>query len=289
MTYISNRQKYERPQGMLWAEDYIAPTTTNEVLAISGFEFGSDALVANQTFLILSDHNRSSIDVSTDRIQNRERMINGRMRSFHVADKIKISTSWEMLPSRRSATYSNFRATISAPITSAVGDGQTITYIATGTAIKLTVGEYVSISGMSIDGYNKTNAEILSVTEGANTTFTVSGTTTGTPTYTDAKITTTESRTNYYAPDEYTVDGGAGGADVLDWYENHTGPFYVYLSYDKPKNFKSDSNLNNGSYARLSEYSEVVEMYISDFSYTIVRRGGTNYVFWDISVTLEEV
>jgi hypothetical protein len=292
MTYIINRQKYNRPQGMLWSESYVAPATSNDPLAISGFEFGSNAPEANQTFLILSDHNRKTIDISTDRIQNRERMINGRMRSFHIADKIKISTSWEMLPSRRSAEYSNFRTVFSTAITSAVGNGATITYIATGTNIELTVGEYVSITGISIAGYNKTNAEVLSVVEsidGLTTTFTIAGTTTGTPTYTDAKITTTGAKTNYIASEEYTVDGGAGGADILDWYEGHTGPFYVYLSYDKPKNFKAEGNGNNGNYDRLDEYSEVVEMYISDFSYTVARRGGTNYDFWDISVTLEEV
>jgi len=286
MTYISNRQKYERPQGMLWAEDYVAPTTTNEPLAISGYEFGSEAAIGLQTFLILSDHNRKSIDISTDRIQNRERMINGRMRSFHVADKIKISTSWEMLPSRRSATYSNFRATFTAPITSAVGNGQTITYVATGSNIGLNVGDNVSITDVSIAGYNQTNVKVLSVTEDANTTFTIAGTTTGTPTYANALVTVTGANPHYSASDQYTVDGGAGGADILDWYENHTGPFYVYLSYDKPKNFDGD---DNGEFNRLNEYSEVVEMYISDFSYTIVRRGGTNYDFWDISVTLEEV
>jgi hypothetical protein len=67
-------------------------------------------------------------------------LINGRMRSFHVADKVKISTSWEMLPSRRSASYTNFRSVLSATITSAIGNGQTITYIATGTGICLIVG-----------------------------------------------------------------------------------------------------------------------------------------------------
>jgi len=283
MTYISNRQKYERPQAMLWSETYTTATAGNP-LAISGFEFGSDAAANLQTFLILSDHNRSNIDVSTDRLQNRQRMINGRMRSFHVADKVKISTSWEMLPSRRSATYSNFRTVFDAPITSASGDGAIMTYVATGTSIRLKVGEYVAIEGMSIDGYNQTNGLVLSVTEVANTTttFTITGTATGTPTYNNPKLTVTGAKTDYVSSNEYTVDGGAGGADILEWYENHTGPFYVYLSYDKPQNF-------NGVYDRLNEYSEVIEMYVSDFSYNIVRRGGTNYDFWDISVTLEEV
>jgi hypothetical protein len=283
MGYIDNRQKYGRPQAMLWSEDYVEPTNAAAALVPPGFEYGSDALAADQSFLILSDHNRSDISIATERIQTRRRMINGRMRSFHVADKIKISTSWDMLPSRRSADYSNFRSVFSAPITSAVGNGQTIEYTATGTSIKLVAGEYVSIVGLSVSGYNQTNARVESVTEsGGSTTFTIAGTATGTPTYTDAKITTTATKPEYVTANEYTVDGGAGGADLLDWYENHTGPFYVYLSYDKPQNF-------NGSYNRLNEYSEVVEMYISDFSYNVISRGADNYDFWNVSVTLEEV
>lgn len=284
MTYISNRQKYERPQAMLWSEDYVAPTLATDPLTISGFEYGSDADTEDQTFLILSDHNRSQIDVAADRLQTRQRMINGRMRSFHVADKLKISTSWEMLPSRRSANYTNFRTVFSASITSAIGNGQTITYIATGTGIGLKVGEYVSITDISIDGYNQSRGEVLSVTEvtDVSTTFTIAGTATGAATYTNAKVTVSGALTDYVSSEHYTVDGGAGGADILEWYENHTGPFFVYLSYDKPQNF-------NGDYGRLNEYSEVIEMYISDFSYNVVRRGGTNYDFWDISVTLEEV
>jgi hypothetical protein len=221
--------------------------------------------------------------MAMERIQSRKRMINGRMRSFHVADKVKISTSWDMLPSRRSKNYSNFRKTSSATITSAIGNGQTITYVATGIALELAVGEYVSITGISIAGYNQTAGKVLSVTEDTNTTFTIAGTATGTATYTDARVDTTDVKTNYVAADEYVVDGGAGGADLLDWYNNHTGSFYVYLSYDNPENFSINK------YNRLSEYSEVIEMYISDFSYNIVSRGANNHDFWNVSVTLEEV
>jgi len=285
MAYIDNRQKYGRPQAMLWSEDYVPPATSADPLVPPGFEYGSDAALADQSFLILSDHNRSDISMAMERIQNRKRMINGRMRSFHVADKVKISTSWDMLPSRRSRNYSDFRSVFSAAITSAIGNGQTITYIATGTSIKLSVDEYVSITGISIPGYNQTNAKVLSAVQNLDgtTTFTVDGTTTGTATYTNALVTTTNVKNNYVAADEYVVDGGAGGADLLDWYNDHTGSFYVYLSYDNHKNFTVDE------YNRLGEYSEVIEMYISDFSYNVISRGANNHDFWNVSVTLEEV
>jgi hypothetical protein len=157
--------------------------------------------VAGDNFLILSDHNRQPIDFKPQRIEKRERMINGRMRSYHVADKLTISTSWQTLPSRSFATDPAFSP-------------------ATGT--------------------------------------TLAGT-------------------------QYTVDGGAGGADLLKWYEDHQGPFWVYLAYDKPQNFATDR------YNHLDQYSEVIQMYISDFSWTVEKRGGSTFDFWNVSVSLEEV
>lgn len=134
-------------------------------------------------------------------------MINGRMRSYHIADKLQLGVSWEMLPSRSYYTVPEFNAT-------------------TG----------------------------ISPYSGDNNT-------------------------------EYTTDGGAGGVELLDWYENHQGPFWVYLSYDKYSNFGKDSN----AYAHLSQYSQLMQMYFADFNYSVVRRGGSNFDFWNISVTLEEV
>jgi hypothetical protein len=83
----------------------------------------------------------------------------------------------------------------------------------------------------------------------------------------------------------YTTDGGAGGVELLDWYQKNTGSFWVYLSYDKYSNFgKSDA-----AYGNLGKYSQVVEVFFSSFDYSVVKRGGTNHDFWNVSVTLEEV
>jgi len=220
MGYVSNRQKYNRPQAILFSDNNGTPDGSYP----DGFEVGANTASAT-TFLILSDHNRSPIDVTPQRIETRQRMINGRMRSFHVADKINISVSWEMLPSRRYAGDPDFDTTTGVP---------------TNTAFE----NYLN-------------------------------------------------NPNTYQEFQYTVDGGAGGADILEWYENHTGPFYVYLSYDKPQNFTTNK------YAHLQEYAEVVEMYISDISYTVNKRGhvsakndtesNTGFDYWDISITLEEV
>lgn len=53
-------------------------------------------------YIILTDDNRSDMSISIERIESRKRMINGRMRSYHVADKKTFSVSWNDLPTNRS-------------------------------------------------------------------------------------------------------------------------------------------------------------------------------------------
>jgi hypothetical protein len=154
----------------------------------------------NDQFLVLSDHGRAPIDFAPNRIEQRQRMINGRMRSYHIADKLTINTSWSMLPSRS-------------------------------------------------HGFKPEYGE--------------------------------EAETD--AP-EFTVDGGAGAEEIISWYENHTGPFWVFLSYDKRSNFGNDNN----SYGHLNQYSQIIQMYISDINYSVQKRGDTHDM-WNISVSLEEV
>lgn len=217
-SYIIGRKKYARPQAMLWSENSgtiqsINPGTQDEekYFVPSGFEIGTDpnqvndSQLANQ-FLILSDDNRSTIDFRTERIERRERTINGRMRSHHIADKLSIGVSWDMLPSRSYAESPGFN----------------------------------SLTGVSPER----------------------GTTL-----------------------EYTTDGGAGGVDMLKWYEDHKDPFWVFLAYDKYSEFAENAN----RYGQLQKYNQVLEMYISDFTYSVVKRGGSNFDFWNIQVTLEEV
>lgn len=56
----------------------------------------------------LSDHNRASISISQDRIENRKRMADGTMRTFVVAQKRKFKTSWSYLPVRDNQTVDGF-------------------------------------------------------------------------------------------------------------------------------------------------------------------------------------
>ena len=210
-SYMLGRKKYQRPQAMLWADN--PGQLSNGFYIPTGYEVGAN-IVPNEDnadlinqFIILSDDNRESISFNPNRIENRQRTINGRMRSYHIADKLEISTSWDMLPSRSYKGDPNF---------------------------SLQSGKSANFNNRSF---------------------------------------------------EYTTDGGAGGVEVLDWYEKHSGPFWVYLAYDKYSNFESSED----KYAHLQKYNQVLEMYIANFSYSVQKRGGTNHDFWNISVSLEEV
>jgi len=85
--YLSGRKKYGRPQAMLWSE--FEPIVQSGFYVPAGFEVGqtTDSLDPSliDSFIILSDDNRDKLDFSIDRLEKRERMINGRMRSYHIA------------------------------------------------------------------------------------------------------------------------------------------------------------------------------------------------------------
>jgi hypothetical protein len=202
--YIQGRKKYNRPSGMLWSEN--SGTLLNGLYIPQGYEVGAVAPSGTSPelldqFLLITDDNRSPLNFSEERIEKRERMINGRMRSYHIADKTSLSTSWNIIPSRSHDDVPTFNTT----------------------------------TGISP---NKS----------------------------------------------YTTDGGAGGADMLEWYNSHKGSFWVFLTYDNKGAFKSTAD----PYDHLAQYNQVVEMFISEFSYSVEKRG-TKFDYWNVSISLEEV
>jgi hypothetical protein len=234
VNYMAGRKTWSRPQAMVWADGTPIETQTGEIIPI-GFEIGSNvdgfsAASLEDRFIILSDHNRSPIDVTTERIEQRQRMANGTMRSYHIADKLQISTSWDMLPSRGFAGDPRFEQQFGNPTT--------------------------LVTSLDHDSNPSTPNKVISPFGSA-----------------------------YSKDQQYTADGGAGGGELLDWYESHKGPFWVLLSYDKYKNFET----SNVGRQRLGQYSEKRQMYISQFDYSIVKRGAANFDMWNVSVTLEEV
>ena len=56
------------------------------------------------TTLYLTDDNRSPLQINPERIEYKRRMIDGTMRSYHVADKNSFSTSWSDIPSRKGSS-----------------------------------------------------------------------------------------------------------------------------------------------------------------------------------------
>ena len=180
-----------RPQAMLWSNN---PGTLDDGYYVPQGSEGTD-------FIIVSDHNRGEISFSNERIETRQRMVNGSMRSYWIADKLKVSTSWQRLPSRP------FDGNV---VFDSVGNVETPNYIS------------------------------------------------------------------------YTVDGAAGGVDMLSWYESNPGSFYLFLSYDKYR--------INGveNYNRLQTYSQVIKVYFASFEYNVEKRSGGGFDFWNINVSMEE-
>jgi hypothetical protein len=181
-----------------------APTSNGTIT----FDAGPVVYTPNGTefdnFIILTDDNRQYIDVAPERIEKRERMINGRMRSYHIADKVKISSNWDMVPSKAFVEMPNIAST-----------------------------------GVVLN--------------------------------------------NDYGLTQITSDGGAAGADMKEWYDNNIGSFWVYLSYD---NYKVDGGAD--SYDKMVGYDKPIEMFFSSFAHTVQKRGGS-YDYWNVQLSLEEV
>lgn len=84
------------------------------------WDFGSG------TVLYLTDDNRESLQVTPIRIESKRRMIDGTMRSVHIADKNEFSTSWSSLPSRKTRINSPVDGLDNSITSDAFGAGQDI-------------------------------------------------------------------------------------------------------------------------------------------------------------------
>jgi hypothetical protein len=97
---------WTRPALMIFTESQ--PIAVNA--AIGQYDLGS-AAATPPNFLYLTDDSRSELQISIDRIEFKKRMINGRMRSYHVADKKSFSVNWKDLPSvKTEISESQFQA-----------------------------------------------------------------------------------------------------------------------------------------------------------------------------------
>jgi hypothetical protein len=234
--YLDGRKRsYARPQAMLWSKSQ--GVIVDESYVPLGFEIGATApegtsIALLDQFLVLSDDNRSPLSFTNNRIESRQRMISGRMRSYYTADKLALSVSWTMLPSRSFSTYPGFDEN--------------------GNPINL-------VDRLVFDNDNSDAG--------------------------DTGISISSSGSPFYKDQQYTTDGGAGGVEILNWYNNNPGSFWVFLAYDNYTNFENTED----PYSHLKKYNQVIEMFIADFSYSVEKRGIGNHDLWDISLSLEEV
>lgn len=95
---------WTRPALMLFTKNQPTPVNANS----GQYQLGD---VAGTDFIYLTDDSRSELQISIDRIEFKKRMINGRMRSYHVADKKSFSVNWKDLPSLKTElSESRFQA-----------------------------------------------------------------------------------------------------------------------------------------------------------------------------------
>lgn len=66
----------------------------------SGIQVSLDGI----TWYNLTDHNRDDISITPELIESQNRMANGNLRKYVIAQKNKISTSWNFLPTNPSET-----------------------------------------------------------------------------------------------------------------------------------------------------------------------------------------
>lgn len=63
--------------------------------------------VSNKTslrFRRVTEQNRAPLSLNVERIESSQRMANGTLRKYFIADKLNLSISWEMVPSFRNET-----------------------------------------------------------------------------------------------------------------------------------------------------------------------------------------
>jgi hypothetical protein len=75
---------------------YDAATATRNNLSLSN--------KTNLRFRRVTEQNRAPLSLNVERIESGQRMSNGTLRKYFIADKLNISASWEMVPSFRNET-----------------------------------------------------------------------------------------------------------------------------------------------------------------------------------------
>lgn len=274
--YLAGRKQYKRPQGMMWSLNAPNVTVKTEtgLLIPDGIEVGADSNTT-PSILILTDDNRSPFDFSIDRIGQRQRMVNGRMRSLHIADKLKLSTSWDMIPSRSFINDPNFNLSTGIPTFTSNNEKYTTDGGAGGNEMLewYKANQDPFYVYLAYDRYPNVlkNATISAVSgNGSVATYTTSS-------------------NNKLSVGDLVVISGISTSAFNGTYTVLTATSTSFTVSNATVGEVSGSSGRVTSRSTLAQYNEVVEMYISSFSYNQTARGGSNFDFWNISVSLEEV
>lgn len=183
--YESLDKKWQRPSLIILCHDKPVEGSGQDV---GKWNLGND-------YIYLTDDGRDALAIDPQRIEYKQRMLNGRMRSYYVADKRTFSTSWRDLPSRS----------------------------------KDATGKYIS-------EHQRRNSSI-----------------------------------------KY-----AAGQEMKDWYERHSGSFWMLVIYDG-KLFNSSTNNKTAL-----QQVELYNVFFEDFSITVVKRG-QDHDLWNVDMSLVEV
>ena len=73
-------------------------------LQIQGYDSSTNGGDGTYKYNKITEHNRSAIEINPMRIEKTQRMANGSLRKYFIADKKRFSVSWDMLPAYRTLT-----------------------------------------------------------------------------------------------------------------------------------------------------------------------------------------
>jgi len=74
------------------------------ILPVGSLIYLDTSSTSTPTWQKVSEHNREPASVNINRIEKSQRMANGFLRKYWIADKKSLSLSWKMLPSRSNLT-----------------------------------------------------------------------------------------------------------------------------------------------------------------------------------------
>ena len=208
---------------------------------------------------VITDGNRADLQISYERIENRERMASGRLRINYIDSKMKLSTSWSNIFSDNT-TVDGYKGAAYLRDLYDSKMGNSFPVVVTAKNVSSTVS--TSITGNS----NNTSLPQSTIYVVSNTGFTVPG-------YISVKSNTGNSM---YELIYYTGTGGTAAGTGA------SGPSFTGCTGS------SSGTLYSGSEVVQAGTSETVTMVFSSFEYTVVKRGPDRDIV-NISVELEEL